>query len=282
MAAEVFFVLCVLVTAGLVSGHVYHMPAVRMEATDSSTCHTDIQLDAVRTQLSKKVSAQVLNVACGGPGWKRVAFLNMSDSNQTCPEQWRLYEEDSVRVCGRPVGGASCDSVHYSVDNYAYIRVCGRVTGYQYASPGASNHFLYNPTPGNAINENYLDGVSITHGFPRQHIWSFYGGVFTETCCNPTHLSNMESLGFIGNNSFCDTGNPKNLPVNGALFTYHPLWEGDTRCVSSPTCCSPSSGPWFYATLNVPSIQDIEVRICADQDTGDEDTPVGLIEIYIR
>ena len=121
-----------------------------------------------------------------------------------------MYKAPS-ELCGRPVGGASCDSVVFSVDNYAYTRVCGRVTGYQYASPDAGIHYVYNPTPGNAINEPYLAGVSITHGSPRQHIiWSFYGSENTQKCCALRHINNMESLGFIGNNSFCDIGNPDN------------------------------------------------------------------------
>ena len=256
------------------------MPTVRMEAADDTACPSDVHLDAVKSQLFKKISS--LLYTCGGAGWRRVAFLNMSESNRTCPEQWRLYEEDSVRVCGRPVGGAGCDSVQYSVDNYAYTRVCGRVTGYQFASPDASSHIVYNPTPGNAINEPYLDGVSITHGSPRQHIWSFYGSVNTLQCCSQAHITNMEALGFIGNNSFCDTGNPEHRPWGGTLFTYHPLWEGITRCRDSETCCSPHSGPWFHVTLDVPSIQDIEVRICSDQHTNNEDTPVELVEIYVR
>ena len=193
-----------------------------------------------------------------------------------------MYKAPS-ELCGRPVGGASCDSVVFSVDNYAYTRVCGRVTGYQYASPDAGIHYVYNPTPGNAINEPYLAGVSITHGSPRQHIiWSFYGSENTQKCCALRHINNMESLGFIGNNSFCDIGNPDNRPVRNSLFTYHPLWEGDTQCAGSTTCCTSHAGPWFHVALDVPSIQDVEVRICGDQHTNDEDTPVELVEIYVQ
>ena len=281
MVAKVCFVLCVLVSAVLVAGHVLHIPPVRMD-TGESTCPSDTNIDAVRDQLSKKISGLVQKIAaCGGNGWKRVAFLDMKDPNQTCPRQWREYEEDSVRACGRPVGGASCNSVLFSTDGYAYTRVCGRVTGYQYASPDASVHVVHTPTPGNAINEPYLDGVSITHGNPRQHIWSLYAGN-AHHCCEAAHINNMQSLGFIGNSSFCDTGNPDGRPWPGAFFTFHPLWEGDTQCAGSPTCCSSQAGPWFYASLDLPSIQDIEVRICADQDTGDEDIPVELVEIYVR
>ena len=89
----------VLVTVGLVSGHVYHMPSVRIKGTDDSTCPSGTQLDAVRTQLSKKISDSVRDFSCRGRGWKRVAFLNMSVSDQsTCPDQWRLYVQGSLRT----------------------------------------------------------------------------------------------------------------------------------------------------------------------------------------
>ena len=48
-------VLCLFVTGGLlVSGHVYHMSSVRIEGGGHSTCPSDNEFDAVKTQLSKK------------------------------------------------------------------------------------------------------------------------------------------------------------------------------------------------------------------------------------
>ena len=33
-------------------------------------------------------------------GWMRVAYLNMTDSSEKCPEGFRLYSENGVRACG--------------------------------------------------------------------------------------------------------------------------------------------------------------------------------------
>ena len=282
MEAKMLTVVCVLVSAGLVAGH-YNMPTVIMDNPSNSVCPPDSHMDAVRTQLSNKISG-MLAKTCGGSeyGWKKIAFLNMTDPDQNCPAAWRLYEYGLERACGRPVGVESCDSVQYSSDGYAYTQVCGRITGYQYASPDAGNHVLFNPTPGNEINEPYLDGISITYGNPRTHIWSFYGSVNPYVCCDTQHADNLESLGFIGNNSFCDTGNPTDRPWPDTHFTDHPLWDGINHCAASTTCCTPHPGPWFYTTLPLPSLYDIEVRICADQSTNDEDTPVKLIELYVK
>ena len=50
----------------------------------------------------------------------RVAYLNMTDSSEKCPDGFRLYSENGVRSCGRPVssGGTSdedCPVGHYEI-----------------------------------------------------------------------------------------------------------------------------------------------------------------------
>ena len=50
---------------------------------------------------------------CGGPGWRRVAYLNMSDPTQTCPPEFAQYGICSVwhsnsGVTNRPKLGRSC------------------------------------------------------------------------------------------------------------------------------------------------------------------------------
>ena len=36
-------------------------------------------------------------------GWMRLAYLNMTDSSEKCPNEFRLYSENGVRACSRPV-----------------------------------------------------------------------------------------------------------------------------------------------------------------------------------
>ena len=40
--------------------------------------------------------------------------------------------------------------------------------------------------------------------------------------------------------------------------------------------------PWFSVQLPAPTNDKIQVSICGDQSTTDEDTPVELIEIYVQ
>ena len=119
----------------------------------------------------------------GEGGWTRVAYLNMSDPSQQCPADFRLYDVNGVRACGRQRSFVGCNSITFSTNGISYSQVCGRVTGYQYATTdavdsvhgtGLTNH--YN------IDGEYVDGVSITHGPPpRQHIWTLIDGRLDRT-----------------------------------------------------------------------------------------------------
>ena len=93
---------------------------------------------------------------CGTEGgWARLAYLNMSDTTQNCPIGFRLYESNGVRACGRATSsGGSCQSVQFPSNNISYSQVCGRVVGYQYASPDAVHSEP--DTAHNDINSYYI------------------------------------------------------------------------------------------------------------------------------
>ena len=214
---------------------------------------------------------------CGGGLWHRAAYINMSDPQQHCPAQWREYTRNSVRVCGRPASSlSSCASVTYSPGRQ-YSRACGRIIGYQVGSPDG---FLTNRT----IDQNYADGLSVTYGTPRHHIWTFAGGV-TEN--SNTHCSNncpcwsataKQPPSFVGNSYFCESANPTNDFTTNVFYGSDKLWDG-RQCTDEGTCCT--GPPWFHVQLPHSSTDSIEVRICGDEGTHNEDTPLELLEIYI-
>ena len=108
---------------------------------------------------------------CGAGLWHHVAHLNMSDPSQQCPSAWREYNISSnaeIRACGRPSSSEYCPSKTYPV-THQYSRVCGRVIGYQFKSLDA----FYRHCSGGMIDEPYVDGVSVTYGTPRKHIWTY-------------------------------------------------------------------------------------------------------------
>ena len=215
---------------------------------------------------------------CGAGLWYRVAFLNMSDPSQQCPSAWRLVTTNGVRACGRPASsGSSCPGTFYSA-TIEYQRVCGRVIGYQDESPDG---FL---NADRSINDIYMDGVSITYGQPRNHIWSYVGGV-TETSiphtvnnCPCSNASGTGPQSFVGDNYYCESGNPTD--TYSSFYSDDKLWDGK-QCEG--TCCTDSkSPPWFSVRLPNPTTESIEVRICGDEGTSNEDTPIELLEIYVQ
>ena len=210
----------------------------------------------------------------------------MSDPSQQCPPAWREYNTSGVRACGRPVSNSGSRPATLYTINQRYSRVCGRVIGYQVGTPdGFYRQRFYT---GNAtIDEDCMEGVSITHGEPqRHHIWSYVAGHSQESVrrrvgncpCSPEAGSTPPS--WVGNNYYCESGNPTDTNPLSRIYGSDPLWDGE-QCEG--TCCSGiKSPPWFRVQLPTHTTDGIEVRICADQPTSDEDVLVELLEIYVE
>ena len=218
----------------------------------------------------------------------RVADVNMTDPNQQCPGEFRLISQSNKRVCGRNLQTGGCNSATFATHGVRYRKVCGRVIGYQYGNPSG----FYTPHYGsNAIDGQYLEGVSLTHGQnPRKHIWSFVNALReTDThsnehicpCTSPRSTMQQHIPNFVGSDYFCDAGTPTWGSI-GVLYTGDPLWDGQ-GCGLQSTCCTFNNPPWFCKTLPQPTTEDIEVRICADEESfTNEDSPIELIELYVQ
>ena len=249
-------------------------------------CNIPSNVLQILTLLDSRITCRnEVQLHCGPGLWWQVASLNMSDPSQQCPSAWREYNTSGVRACGRPFNSTgSCAATVYFTGRQ-YSRVCGRVIGYQIGSPDAFSV--------DAIREISLgvDGIRITYGIQRNHIWSYVAGVkemgdfppaiATSHCPCSSEQSRPMPPQFIGNNYFCESGNPTDSFDDNHFFSNDPLWDGQ-QCEG--TCCTGtgSSPPWFSVQLPAPTIDVIEVRICLDQGTADEDTPVELIEIYVQ
>ena len=215
-----------------------------------------------------------MDTLCGsGGGWTRLAYLDMSDSTQNCPSAFRLYPS-GVRACGRPeTNSASCASVTYPSNGISYSQICGRVTGYQFNGPDAD-------VSNAGLNSYYVDGVSITRGSPRQHVWTLMADNGDRHC--PCNVHNSDSIqSFIGSDYFCEAGTTN--CCSGTLYTSDPLWDGQGCDPTETACCNAPGIPWFHRDYGNSTTTDyIELRICADDDTNDEDAPVSYYEIYIK
>ena len=113
-------------------------------------------------------------INCDGEGgWTRVAYLNMTEPNATCPTGLILQEYDNIDhpLCGRH-DRAGCNSTIFSSTGLMYSKVCGQVRGYQYYALHAFRSL------GVGIDSYYVDGVSITYGTnPRKHNWTYAAGI---------------------------------------------------------------------------------------------------------
>lgn len=220
-------------------------------------------------------------------GWTRLAYLNMSLPTENCPSGFQMYNTGGVRACGRVNVNTDCLPVIFPSNNISYSEICGRVVGYQHASTDAID-----PRFGdhNDINGHYVDGISITRGSPRQHVWTFMSGLQDEGT-NNRNLNCPCSVGatvpvqsFIGEHYFCESGNPSYYAWSyNTLYIQDPLWDGQNCGTRELACCSATGLPWFYRNYgNVTTTDYLELRLCCDQIVSDEDVAVGLYEIYVK
>ena len=107
--------------------------------------------------------------SCGGVtgGWMRVAGLDMTNSNHQCPSGLMERTDSGKRTCVSNKSTGGCSSINFITLGGKYSNVCGRIIGYQYGSPDSfENIYDFNRYV-------HVAGVILTHGDPRQHIWTF-------------------------------------------------------------------------------------------------------------
>ena len=216
-------------------------------------------------------------------GWMRVADFNMTNPSQNCPHGFRTITSPR-RLCGRQ-RGPGCASTTLPVHGVKYQKVCGRVTAYQDTSTDAFDPYYLNRAI--TIDGTYIDGVSITHGrHPRKHVWSFAAAI-DETRADrlvcPCTKTDAVFTGvvppFIGQDYFCDTGS--RYTHQKRIYSHDPLWDG-SGCGSTSSCCRFNSPPWFCKELPQPTTDDIELRLCGNEVTSNEDILIELIELYVQ
>ena len=231
-----------------------------------------------------------MDTLCGsGGGWTRIGYLDMTQPTHSCPSSLTLHEEDGYRFCRRSDSrnfGGNCNSIIIQNNGISYSQICGKVTAYQYRAPEAVANV------GNRINDlnsYYLDGISITRGSPRQHVWSLMVGFFenpsygyTFAAC-PCAIGSTQSVqSFIGNNYFCESGNPGRIFPNKVLYD-DVLWDGKSCGPNEGSCCSDRGQPWFHRDYGTNTITDyIELRVCGNERWYEEETMLSKYEIYVK
>ena len=192
-------------------------------------------------------------------GWMRVAHINMTDENNTCPQELSYTVTSNTRMCVSSVI-SGCTSVTFLSSMVPYTKVCGRARGYQYAETESFSGYHRH---GQSLEGYYVQGLSVTHGTPRSHIWTFAAGVSKDDAIYTYHCPCALYPGpaappFVGDNYFCESGNTGRW--NYHWYLADPLWDSQ-GCTNGSTCCD-RGGPWFTTTLSQEVSDDIEVRWC--------------------
>ena len=202
----------------------------------------------------------------------------MKDRGQNCPDNWKLSESNSLRMCGKKTnGGKSCDSVVISTHGQSYQSVRGRFVAYQFGTPDAFKVASTN------IEDAYVDGISITHGQnPRKHVFTlavgvvpYYAGEGSRrlyTCPNTGYGKPQPA--FVADKYFCSSR--PDTEDETQLLSDTPLWTDGANC---DECMHPRT-----FCMNLPEIttEDLELRICTDESLTNEDIRIEMIDLFIK
>ena len=282
-------IICLLSSIVIANGVQLGLEIKVLPTSVGGQCPSVEERERVRNEIHQLVNETVCNISntyfCNGTlGWKRIAFINMTDTSYRCPTGLSLTSY-SKRTCGRShLGFYGCSSTKFDVGGLPYSQVCGRIKGYQFGATEAFWQYL------RGIDGQYVDGVSLTHGRngSREHIWTFAAGRsesnnrYPDYRCPCDTSRNDRVPSFVGNDFFCESG-LNSAWIDGQYIFYpdDPLWDGQ-NCTDASTCCEFNNPPWFTKTFNITTTDDIELRLCTANRYALEDIPLELIELYVQ
>ena len=205
---------------------------------------------------------------CGtySSSWREIAYIDttvISTANDQCQQYGlRPVNRDRNQVaCGKPLESGCFN--HTIGINGKYSHVCGRVRGYK-----LKQVLGFKPeVDHDGINSHYADGVLITRGNPRQHLWTYAAGTSGCPCINPG-------------------ARPPYTPrVTGANYACEstrtdwdqPLWDRPKHTVADDNCKSHVNG-WFYQNVEETE-ESIEVRWCGPEK---DDIVTDKLQIWVQ
>ena len=224
-----------------------------------------------------------MELECGGHkgGWMRIADLDASRGDD-CPSNWTNITTP-VAACIAPSSNAGCYSTIVSTLSIPYSKVCGMAVGY-HKGRGPDGFYSYKFSA-RSINGPYVDGLSITFGTPRKHLWTYAIGYTDKTNnrvsnCPCSQFPGTSPSSFVHENYYCESGND-GQPTVSNVFTDDPVWDGE-GCSNDNNCCSDVNLPWFHRQLPLTTTEDIEARLCRDELSYDEDILINKFQLYVQ
>ena len=218
-----------------------------------------------------------MKLKCGGieGGWMQVVNVDMN-KDTTCPVGWQTIAVPRRLCIGSSTRG--CASAHFTTHGITFEHICGQTKSYQKGAPDAFKG------SGQSIDQRYADGISITLGSPRKHVWTYavshsdnYNAGQSNCPCAPTPGASPPA--FVKDNYYCESGTT-GPAIHANFYLSDPLWDGK-GCPANSGCCAQMGMPKFYRKTLEPSTDNIEVRICKDEAHSDEDVAIEELDIYI-
>ena len=216
--------------------------------------------------------SNIIAFSCHGiPGrWKRIAYLSNNTSPVECPMGFESINDPNFpALCRRNPTGARCSSITYSTNGNFYSQVCGTIHGSYYGDPDGFDSYstIRSRSADTPINDNYVDGISLTHGSMNEHhIWTLSAIV---NFANPTDMCSVcvnNKPSYVGMDYSCVVVEQ----CRGSCRSRQ-IW-GSGQCIGSNT---------FYKNLTQLTSDYIQMRVCTDQDENDEDIFFSFVELYI-
>ena len=244
-----------------------------------SECDFEDLLTLVESKKEEVDNIKEMAIPCGGLGWKRVEYQDFR--NRPCYFGFYTFSDES-HLCGVP-NEHECREVTISIDDMEYNSVCGRIKAFQYGTPNG-----FNPEP--FLKYVYLTGISLTHGEPATHIWSFVAGHSQTGTPNATRTCPCDggapSPSFVGEDYFCEAAITRDISsdpfkFDDTLFLRNPLWDGQ-GCIASSTCCSRQNHPYFIKHLETSTTDNINLRICIQGFSSSENILLEIVELYVK
>ena len=222
-----------------------------------------------------------MELECSGHkgGWMKIADIDTSNGDD-CPNGWKKIKVNGLDLCRSLNDNAGCHSSHFHAHTVGYNKICGKVKGYQKGSPSAFGE-VSNPS----LDNYYVEGISITLGRPRKHVWTYAVGLsddynYPSFNCPCARYRGPSPPAFVGTHYYCEAGDTGTY-VNNLYYTTDPLWDGD-GCLLNNNCCTNTDQPWFFRQMTMERKDDIEVRLCTNQAFSDEAVLVEELELYVR
>lgn len=212
------------------------------------------------------------DLASSGGGWTQV--LDLDASSDECFVDWAQSTDPDT--CTRGTDAAGFVSAEVPTLGLPYAEVRARLEGVQFGSPDA-----FHTTA--TLDQAYVDGVSLTWGSPRQHLWTFAAGVsddgttFAGDTCPCRGGETPPS--FVGGAYTCESGQ-SSAEWAAVWYDADALWDGSGF---DEDCTSIGSQPWFERGLSTATTTEpLELRVASDQESANEDVGIREGEILVR